>query len=245
MAAMLLLSLTPFLGASAGISVWEHWRAAFCGTVGGRFTDQMSILSEPEFCGGHVSFAYSLLSPYRLKEGFRLPLLRKHEEFMTSGKRSRYCNVPDVCSRAHRHSPFCATQTSVAMEGGPADLISRVEALMIVLWVCCCCCCCVLLGGPLRWGAEGFCSHSLCLGAHLCCCCVVYIGERTCVCLSPCFLHDFNHTRTSSEPLHPVWNYGQPNLSRGSALFKTQCTLFMECDQCTCSLGTSAVVCKL
>lgn len=159
-------------------------------------------------------------------------------------KRSRYCNVPDVCSRAHRHSPFCATQTSVAMEGGPADRISRVEALMIVLWVCCCCCC-VLLGGPLRWGAEGFCSHSLCLGAHLCCCCVVYIGERTCVCLSPCFLHDFNHTRTSSEPLHPVWNYGQPNLSRGSALFKTQCTLFMECDQCTCSLGTFAVVCKL
>lgn len=70
------------------------------------------------------------------------------------------------------------------------------------------------------------------------CCCVVYIGERTCVCLSPCFLHDFNHTWTSSEPLHPVWNYGQPHLSRGSALFKTQCTLFMECDQCTCSLGT-------
>lgn len=93
MAAMLLLSLTPFLGASAGISVWEHWRAAFCGTVGGRFTNQMSILSEPEFCGGHVSFAYSLLSPYRLKEGFRLPLLRKHEEFMTSGKTKEAATV--------------------------------------------------------------------------------------------------------------------------------------------------------
>lgn len=120
------------------LGAMEGW-AAFCGSVGGRFTDQMSILSEPEFCGGHVSFAYSLLSLYRQKEGFRLPLLRKHEEFMTSGKRSRYCNVPDVCSRAHCHSPFCATQASVALEGGPADRISRVEALMIVLWVCCCC----------------------------------------------------------------------------------------------------------
>lgn len=69
-----------------------------------------------------MSFAYSLLSPYRLK-GFRLPFLRKHEEFMKSGKRSSYCNVPNVCSRVHCHSPFCANQAPVALEGSPADHI--------------------------------------------------------------------------------------------------------------------------
>lgn len=172
---MLLLSLTPFVGASAGISVWEQWRATFCRTVGGRLTDQMSILSKPKFCGGHVSFAYSLLSPYRLKEDFRLPFLRKHEEFMKPGKRSPYCNVPNVCSRTHCHSPVCATQAPVACGGRSCR--SRLPELR-PSWLWCGFAAAAaefFWGTPERWGAEGFCSHSLCLEALLCCCCVVYI----------------------------------------------------------------------
>ena len=49
----------------------------------------------------------------------------------------------------------------------------RAEGIMFVLWVCCCAE--FFWGNPERWGAEGFCSHTLCLEAHLCFCCVVYI----------------------------------------------------------------------
>lgn len=118
---MLLLYLAPLVGASAGISAWEQWEAASCGAEGVGRTDQMSILCKPaeahELC---LSLAFTVQSERRFQTFF----LRKHEQFVKSGKRDPSWTTSSVCSRMCCHGPFPATQVPVASGGWSCRAVS-------------------------------------------------------------------------------------------------------------------------